>query len=170
MKQSVSFPGFIYPLYIVVTTNILIVIWVLLMIKKETKMPEKSEKSNHCLDFLNHGKNGIKLLVQNDNRFQRTQLALLTIVFCLEIICKPSDRFYSLVQIGWLDWGPIDLGIYKALSSGGSSLFAVIVSLGLKKYLPAELHLFLSLFTGVISLVIVAFTNVGWMFYLGELL
>ncbi len=151
------------------TTNILIVIWVLTMIK-ETEKSEKSEKSetsNHCLNFVNDGKNGIKLLIQNDNGFQKMQLAFLTIVFCLEIICKPPDRFYSLVQIGWLNWGPLNLGIYKGLASGGSSLFAVIVSLGLKKYLPDELHLFLSLFTGVISLVIVAFTNVGWMFYLG---
>ncbi len=125
----------------------------------ETEKPKKAEKSNHCLDFVKDRKNGIQLLIQNDDAFQRAQLVLLTIVFCLDIISKPPDSFYSLVQIGWLDWGPVNLGYYKAFQSAGSSIFAVIVTLGLKKHLPAELHLFLSLFTGVISLMIVAFTN-----------
>ena len=120
--------------------QILIVLWVLVMVK-ETGKPKKSEKTNHCLKFVSDTKNGIQLLVRNDNKFQRTQLALLTAAFCLEIICKPPDRFYSLVQIGWLDWGPVELGIYKGSMSGGSSLFAIIITLVLKKYLPDDLHL-----------------------------
>ncbi len=147
--------------------QILIVLWVLVMVK-ETEKAKKPKESYRCLNFVSDTKIGIQLLVQNDNTFQRTQLALLTAAFCLEIICKPPDRFYSLVQIGWLNWGPVELGIYKGVMSGGSSLFAIIITLVLKKYLPNDIHLFLSLFTGVISLVIVAFTNVGWMFFVGK--
>ena len=135
---------------------------------KETKKPKKSEKSNCCLEFVSETKNGIEILVRNDDKFQRTQLALLAVVFCLEIICKPTNSFYNLVQIGWLDWGPQEITIYKGVTALGSSLFAVAISLGLKKYLPHDLHLFLSLFTSVISLLIFAFVNVGWMFYLGR--
>ena len=148
-------------------TNILIVMWTLVMIK-ETKKTKKSEKSHHCLEFVSGTKNSIELMVQNGDKFQRTQLALLAVVFCLEIICKPTNSFYNLVQIGWLDWGPQEIAIYKGVTASGSSLFALIISVGLKKYLPHDLHLFFSLFTSVISLFIFAFVNVGWMFYLGR--
>ena len=158
--------GHIYPLYIVLATNIINLAWVTLMVQ-DTAKPKKSHTKDNQSSLSNEGKDGLLLLLKKDKNVQRTQLILLILVISLEFLCKPTDGLYKLVQIGWLDWGPVDLGLYSVVSSAGSSVFAIMVSFGLKKILPDELHLLLSLFTAMISLIIVAFTDVWWMFYIG---
>ncbi len=169
------FAGYVYPLFIVMGTNFLSITWALVMVredKKEDKKEEKEEdetKVNRCLDFFTNLKAGALILLRNEDKAKRTQLLLLTLIFCLDILSKPAPKLYSLVQISWVGWGPLQLGLYKAFSSGGSSLFTLVMTFVLKKCLADDIHLFLAQSTSIIGLVIAAFTSAGWMFYLGKL-